>query len=247
MASMGSSTSSQQSWNQSQGNTFVDPSQSPFFSFLRQQAQGVAQGQMGPGGQGDVASQLAAMLGGQGQGFLSQLQGVGQGTLPGSGFLEQRLSQQNPFLNEQISQLGQDIGQQFRESILPGIRGNALAVGGLGGGRAGVAEGLAAQGAQQAFGQQAANLRFQDVGLRQAAAGQLQNAGLQQMGLQGQAASQGLSSLGGLMNLGMSPFGAQFGPLAQFAALLGPQNILSQQNSFGSSFGRSSGTNFGIS
>jgi hypothetical protein len=82
--------------------------------------------------------------------------------------------------------------------------------------------------------------------LRQAAAGQLQNAGLQQQGLQGQAASQGLSSLGGLMNLGMSPFGAQFGPLAQFAALLGPQNILQQQSSFGSSFGRSSGVNFGI-
>jgi len=229
----------------SSGSTFVDPSQSQFFDFLRQAGMGLAQGQMGAGGQAQAAGELSAQLGGFGQSFLSNLQNIagGAGQLPGSNFLEQRLSQQNPFLNEQITQLGQDIGQQFQQSILPGIRGNALSVGGLGGGRQGVAEGLAAQGATDAFARGSANLRFQDVGLRQAAASQLQNAGLGQQQMQIGAAQSGIGSLGGMMNLGMSPFAAAFSPLAQFAAILGPQNILSRQSGSGSG----GSFNFGLS
>ena len=247
MASFGSNKQRQQQTSSSMGQSYVDPSQRGFFDWLRGQAQNTAESQMGAGGMGDVANQLSGQLGQAGQDFLGQLQGLaGTQELSGTGFLEQRLNQANPFLNQQIAQLGQDIGEQFQQSILPGIRGSAQQVGAYGGSRQGVAEGLAAQGAQDAFAQQAANLRFQDVGLRQAAAGQLQSAGLQQQGLQAAAANTGLGNLGGLMNLGMSPFGAQFGPLAQFAQLLGPANILNRTQSYGQSTGQSGGYNFGL-
>lgn len=234
------SSSSQRQQSQQTGQTFVDPSQQPFLNFLRSAGQGIAGGQLGAGGVGDVAGQQAAQLGGIGQGFLQNLQGIAGGGGAGQEFLQQRLAGQNPFLNEQISQLGTDISEQFQQSILPGIRRNAVAVGGLGGAREGVATGLAAQGAQDAFAQQAANLRFQDVGLRQAAAGQFQ----QGQNLQAQAALGGLGSLGGLANLGLSPFAAQFSPLAQFANLLGGPTVLSRSQ--GTSSGQGSSFGFGI-
>ena len=268
--------------------TFVDPGQQGFLDFLRQQGQGVAQTQLQPGfGAGAVAQQQAGQLGGIGQDLLGRLQGgaqgqgglagqlagavggVVQGGAAGTEFLQQRLREGNPFLNEQISQLGQDIGTEFRESILPGIRRGATQIGALGGGRQGVAEGLAAQGAQRSFAQQAANLRFSDLGVRQAAAGQLQQAALQGGQLAGAgigqqlAASQaGIGALPGLFNLGQSPFGAAFGPLQEFAGLLGGPTVLStgtsesrgsslsqalsQAESQGTSFGQSRGSGSGI-
>ncbi len=247
MASLGSNRSQQQSQQQSFGQSFVDPSQAPFLQFLRQAGVGQAADQLGPGGIGDVAQGQADELGGIGRGFLDNLQGVaGGGQLPGQDFLQQRLSEQNPFLNEQISQLGTDISQQFQQSILPGIRRGAQAVGGLGGARQGVAEGLASQGASLAFAQQSANLRFQDVGQRQQAASALQSGGIAQGQLQAGAAQAGLGGLGGLAQLGLSPFQAQFAPLAQLSQLIGGPTVLSQQQSRGASSGRSSGFNFGI-
>ena len=240
MGSLSASSSQQQQQSQQTGSTFVDPNQQAFLQFLRTQGQGIAQGQLGAGGVGDFAQQQANQLGGIGQGFLQNLQGIAGGGGAGQQFLEQRLSQQNPFLNEQISQLGTDISDQFNQSILPGIRRNATAVGGLGGAREGVATGLAAQGAQDAFAQQAASLRFQDIGMRQQAAGQLQ----QGQNLQAQAALGGLGSLGGLANLGLSPFAAQFSPLAQFGNLLGGPTVLSQSQ--GTSSGSGSSSAFGI-
>lgn len=269
-----------QSQQQAQQQTFVDPSQQGFLDFLRTQGQGIAQGQLASGrvSPGQFAQQQSEQLGAAGQGFLGRLQGgaqgqgglagqlagavggVVQGGAAGTEFLQQRLREGNPFLNEQISQLGQDIGTEFRESILPGIRRGATQIGALGGGRQGVAEGLAAQGAQRSFAQQAANLRFSDLGVRQAAAGQLQQAALQGGQLAGAgigqqlAASQaGLGALPGLFNLGQSPFGAAFGPLEQFAGLLGGPTVLSTGESRGSSLSQalsqaeSQGTSFGQS
>jgi hypothetical protein len=234
--------SSQSSSGSSAGQTFVDPLQQPFLQFLNSMSQNVAQGQLGAGGIGDMASMLSQQLGGQGQQFLQQFQGMQQAGGGGTDFLQQRVSQQNPFLNEQINQMGLDMNQQFTQSILPAISQGAQAVGGLGGGRQGVAQGLASQGMQQAFAQQSANLRFQDVGLRQAAAGQLSQGGLQ-------AGQAGMGSLGGLFNMGMSPFAAQFQPLAQLAAILGGPTVLSQQQSQQQAVGgsRGSGFNFGLS
>jgi len=81
-------------------------------------------------------------------------------------------------------------------------------------------------------------------------AGQL---GIGQQGAQTGAASAGLGNLGNLFNLGMSPFQAQFQPLANFASILGGPTVLSQsrqdaisrsraeQSSSGSSKGGSAG------
>ena len=266
-----------QSQQGAQQQTFVDPAQQGFLNFLANQGQGIAQGQLGPGGVGAFAQGQAQQLGGVGQNLLGILQGGAQGTglggqlagavqgvtpggAPGTQFLQDRISQQNPFLNEQITQLGQDIGQQFRESILPSIRRGATQIGALGGGRQGVAEGIAAEGAQRSFAQQAANLRFSDVGLRQAAAAQLQQAALaggqlagSGLGQQLTAAQAGIGSLGGLQQLGLSPFGAAFSPLQQLGQLIGGPTVLSQGTSFGQSLSQSQqraqsqGTSFGQS
>lgn len=263
-----------QGFSQSFGGSFVDPSQQGFLNQLRTQAGELSSQQQGQ--IGGVAQGLADELGGFGGGFLQNLQNLsqaqgltglasqlGQGLDAGGQFLRDRISNQNPFLNEQISQLGTDLNRQFTESILPAIGRNAVSVGGLGGGRQGVAQGLAAQGLQQTFGRESAALRFQDVGLRQAAAGQLQQgqiAGGNLLGAaQGQqaAASQaGLGSLESLLNLGLSPFQAEFAPLQNLASILGPTDILDfqQQQSaqtargLSSSFGRSSGrsSSFGV-
>lgn len=258
MASLGGGRSTSQ--QSSAGSTFIDPSQQGFLDFIRNQGQGIAQQQLGAGGIGDVAFQQSGQLGGAGQGFLGNLQQGAAGQLggqqlqnqaaqqaiqgggPGGDFLQGAIAQGNPFLNQQVQALGQQIGQQFQEQVLPGIRRNATSVGGLGGGRQGVAEGIAGRGSQQAFANQAANLGFQNFGQQLGAAGQLQQNALQGGQLAGQGVSQqlgsataGLGSLGGLFNLGLAPFGAQFQPLQQQAGLVGGPTVLSEQQSQGQS------------
>lgn len=250
---VGGSQQQSQSTSASQGSqfnqSFVDPSQQPFLDFLRTAGQDIAGGQIGQ--IGGAAGNLAGQLGGIGQQFLGQLGGIGQQQGPGSTFLQERLSQQNPFLNEQISQLGSDIGQQFQESILPGIRRGAQVVGGQGGGRQGVAEGIAATGASDAFARGAGALRFGDVQQRQQAATALNQNQIAQQSLQAQSALGGLGSLQGLFNLGLSPFQAQFAPLQQLASILGGPTVLQQgagqQSSTQQSTGSGSGFNFGLS
>ncbi len=260
MVSIGSSRRSSES--QQTSRDYIDPGSLQTLRFLQNQGMGLAGAQLGNIGQD--ASRLAGQLGGLGQGFLGQL---GQGALgnlasqqslaqsvnqaisgqgPGADFLQQRLSQQNPFLNQQIAALGQDIGQAFQESILPGIRRNAVSVGGLGGGRQGVAEGLAAEGVTRQFAQQAANLRASDLAQRQIAAAQLaQNAlaGGQLAGAgvgQQLAASQaGLAALPGQFDLGLSPYAAQFAPLQALAGVVGAPTVLNTSQGTTRSSGRS--------
>ena len=254
MASFGRKKSSQSSQQQQTsrqfGQSFVDPRQQPFQTALNLGAFNVAGGQLGAGGIGDVSNALSGQLSDRGSNFLNTLQGAGQGVLPGTNFLEQRLSEQNPFLNQQISQLGSDLGQQFQQQILPGIRRGSQVIGAQGGGRQGVAEGLASQGVSDAFARQAGSLRFQDVTARQGAAGALAGFGLGQQQLQAQGAQAGLGSLADQFNLGIAPFAAQFAPLQALSDIVGAPTVLNRTSSFsqatGSSRGRSSGFNFGI-
>ena len=275
MASFGGKKSRTQQTSSSRARSFVDPRQQQFLQFLRSQGAGIAGQQLGPGGPGDVGRNLGQQLSGAGQDLLGQLQAGGAGQLSsqqlqeqaaqqaiagqgaGQDFLTQRLSGGNPFLNQQIQALGADIGQQFREQILPGIRGNAVTVGGLGGGRGQIAEGLAAQRSQQTFGSLSAGLRQQDLAQQQQAATSL--AQLQQQGQlgggalagqsaaqQGQFAQAGLGQLGGLFNLGLAPFGAQFQPLQSLQGLVGQPTVLSQQQQQGQGTSSSSGFNLGF-
>ena len=260
MASLGGGST--QSQGTSSGSTFIDASQQGFLDFLRNQGQSLVQQQTQAGGIGDQATQAAQQLGQQGQNFLDifsqgaqgQLQGQqaqqqaanqaisGQG--PGGQFLSGAVQQGNPFLNSQIQSLGQQIGQNFQNQILPGLQSGANQVGGLGGGRHQIAQGLAAQGAQQAFGQGAAALGSANFGQQLGAAQALQGGALQGGALAGQGVSQqfgagqaGLGSLGGLFNLGQAPFQQAFNPLQNFAGLVGAPTVLSQNQGQNTSSG----------
>ena len=283
---MGGSLSSSKSRSQSTQESFVDPSQAPFLQQLRQQAQGL-QGQQ----QQQIGSLfgLSEGLQGQGQGFLGGLQGtqgqlgqfgqagfgqgqagidaltgIAQGTNPAAQALQAQATGQNPFLQQQIDQLGGDITRQF-ERGLQGVRGEAVGGGQLGGGRQGVAEGLLGESAQRQFAQSSTALRNADLGrqlqassgllgFQGQAAGQLGQLG-QQQGLQnqqsqlqgllgqGQLGLGGLGALQGQFNLGFSPFQAEFSPLQSLAGIIGGPTVLSQGQSTGSasSFGLSGG------
>lgn len=195
------------SQSSSSSSQFLSPLQAPFLQQLFQGAQQVQQQQQ-PQISG-VAQGLAGQLGQQGQGFLD--------TLGGNQFTEQlgQFAQQgNPFVQQQISNFGQDIGQNLGQNILPQIRSGGIATGQPGGSRAGIAEGLALQGAQRAFGQGVTDLRSnafnQQVGAAQAG-GQLAQGG----------AAAGLGGIGELFNLGLGGFQAEFAPLQNLAAILG--------------------------
>lgn len=84
-----------------------------------------------------------------------------QGVLDPTNSLSQLLSGQvnNPYLDQQIAAIGQDLSQNLNNNVMPGIRSGAIGAGGYGGSRQGIAEGLAAQGVTQQVANQAAQLR----------------------------------------------------------------------------------------
>ena len=251
------SSSRQQSSGSSSGaaQSFVDPNQQGFLDFLRAQGQGVAQGQLGAGGVGDIASQLSGTLLGQGQDVLGSLFGGPQGQTGGiidqlrnPEFLQGGQAQLDPV----IGQLGADINRQLQRQLTGagGIASEAAAAGNLGGGRDQVQRGIAQEGALETFGREAGQLRlgqFQQGQELQAGllgqAGQLAGA---QEGQQIGAQLGGLGELSSLFNLGLAPGAAGFAPLQMFAALLGDPTILSQSfnESSQQSTGRSSANSF---
>lgn len=64
----------------------------------------------------------------------------------------------NPYLTQQADQLAQGLTQNFNTRVLPQINSSAIASGGFGGSRQGIAQGLAAQGLNQAISQGQTNL-----------------------------------------------------------------------------------------
>lgn len=163
-------------------------------------------------------------------------------------FLQGRLSSNNAVLNEQIGGLGEDIGQFFNQQILPGIQSEAIAGGGLGGSRQGIAEGMAAQTAGREFQRGATTLRAGDIQARDNAAialGQNRVSGAQ-------AGLGGLGSVAGIADFG---FGADLAPFERLSALLGGQTVLGSSqgatsssgisSGFGSSVGGSTGSSLG--
>ena len=283
---MGGSLSSSKSKSQSTQESFVDPAQSPFLQQLRSAAQnlsgeqqqqigqlfGLSQGlqQQGQGFLGGLqgTQQGLGQLGqagfGQGQAGIDALTGIAQGTNPAAQALQQQAQGQNPFLQQQIEQLGGDVTRQF-ERGLQGVRGEAVGGGQLGGGRQGVAEGLLGESATRQFAQGATQLRNQDIqrqfeassqllqqqgfaGAQLGGLGQQQGLGNQQAQLggllgQGQLGLGGLGQLQGQFNLGFSPFQAEFSPLQSLAGIIGSPTVLStgQSTGSGSSFGVSGG------
>ena len=150
----------------------------------------------------------------QGMGYLGQAMGqLGNPYMTGAQDTLARM--QNPGTDPMMGVYARQIGQQFNEQIMPGLRGEAMAAGGLGSSRAGIGQGLA--GAR--MGQQ-----LQDFGAQ--LYGQNQDRALQAASQQGQL-GQGLASLYGqgsqqAQALGQYGMGVPWYAQQQMAGLLGP-------------------------
>lgn len=181
----GQSSNFQQSGGQgeafNQGSTFIDPSQSPFLGGLRDQGQALASQQLGAGSQYQ-------------QGIVN----------PATQAFQQHLTpQQNPFLTGQIEQGQRQIAENFNERLLPGIGSGANQAGQRGGGRQGVAEGIALRDANRQSSDFAQNLLGQDF--------------------QGQQ-NRSLNALTFADSIG----GLAFSPLQNLQGILGAPTVLSQ-------------------
>src|SRR5512139_2220617 len=118
---------------------------------------------------GNLYAQNAGMQ--QGQAGMNQAQGYMNQGAGAFGTLQQM---QNPGMDPRMGVYARQLGQQFNEQILPGMRGEAIMGGGIGGSRAGIGQGLAAA----RMGQQ-----LQDFGAQ--LYGENQNRALQAAQLQG--------------------------------------------------------------
>ena len=200
-------------------SSFVDPKQQPYLDFLRNASQGMFQNYGQDAGQ--WSQQYAPQLFQQGQQyaqqatsnpFLSNLQGM---STPGGN---------QDLINRQVSQLGQDLGRTFQQQVLPGIKSDAIGMGGFGGTRQGVAEGMASQGFADAFSRGTTDIYGQN-------AQQAQQAAIAGGGLLGQGALGAMSGLGGLFDLGMGQFTGGFSPLMALGGIIGDPTVLDKSKS----------------
>jgi hypothetical protein len=252
------SISGGKSESRSRSRQFVDPAQVPFLADLRKRGQELSQAQ----GQtiGGVADQLSGRLGGIGDQLLGGLveqsglfgPGVAQaqellgGIASGEGqFGIQQLLQPGEALAGQLSFLDENI-QRNLASTLGTLGGQATLQGQTGGDRQAFFSSEAAGEAQRAFAGGASNLLSADIAARRqlsgVAAGQqlgaataLGGLGIEQQRIGAQTATAGLNQLGGLFNLGLAPFNAQFQPLKDFAQILGQSVVLGRGTSSASS------------
>lgn len=168
----------------------------------------------------------------------SFLEGIGGDR--GSQFLEDRLSSENPVLQEQIDLLQEDIGQFFNEELLPGITNDAVAGGQLGGGRQGVAQGRAIEEASNQFTRGVTALRSNDIAARDAAATSLAGNNIS-------GASVGLNAAPGLFGLADAGFSAGLAPAERLAAILGGPTVLDESFSSSEDFAQAFSSSFGQS
>ena len=168
----------------------------------------------------------------------------------GTNALAQFAQQNNPFLQQQIGQLGQNIGQQYREQILPGIGSGAQMAGQRGSSRQGVAEGIAARGAMQAFSEGATGLQNNAYNQQLNAAQALSGIGmqgtlgasgqnLQALGMQGALMGQQQDYLG---NVWQQQLANQFTPFQIGASIYGAPSVLNFGMGYGYDYGQSSST-----
>lgn len=190
------------------------------FEDLFQQLYGSATGAAGR------AAEMSPLLSGQAAqlftGGSQFLESLGGGA--GENYLESRLGP-NPLLDEQIGQLGSDVGRFFREELNPAVTGSSVAAGQLGGGRQGVAQGRAIDSAGRQFQRGATELRAADMASRDQAASQL-------MAGRTQAAGTGLSSLQGLFDLAAGGAGAEMMPYQALASIMGGPTSLTDSEQF---------------
>lgn len=160
----------------------------------------------------------------------------GLGTDAGTNYLTSRISGENPLLAENISGLEEDVGRLFTERLNPAITSRAVAGGTLGGGRQGVAQGLATETAAREFTRGALALRTSDMQMRDQAAAQVASNSLS-------AASTGLGALPSLLDLTERGQNAELGVYSSLSSILGGPTVLTEagQQSVANAFSRSFG------
>lgn len=172
---------------------------------------------------GQPVRSAADMLFSGGTDFLDNLGGG-----PGADYLAARVGGESPVLQEQIDALGADLGNFFRDELNPAITSQAVGGMGLGGGRQGVAQGMAGREVASQFTRGATALRSADVAARDSAAAQLE---AQRTG----AASVGLGAIPGLLATAQTGAMADLAPFQALAGILGGPTLTSQSSSFGES------------
>ena len=196
--------------------SFIDQNQQPYLDFLRNRGQGLASSQMNqiyP-----FAQQQAGMYGQQGQQFLNTL-----ANNPYNETLQGLTDPNSPVMQAQKDALAADIGNFTREQVLPGIGREAVGVGAYGGTRQGVAEGMAAQGAQRSYQQGVSSLY-----------NQIPQTAIAGAGIASQGAGLGLNALPSMFDMAMAPFASAWQPLMAQNNLVGPPTVLDK--SWGSSW-----------
>lgn len=214
--STNNSVSSSDSFSSGQSST----TQNIAFEQLFQQLYGNASGAAGRAAAN--AGQLSEVATSLFSGGTRYLEGLGQDA--GSDYLEQRLSAENPVLQDQIDLLREDTGRLFSEELNPAITSRAVAGGTLGGGRQGVAQGQAMDVASRRFTEGATALRAADITARDAAARDVMQGSLA-------AASTGLGSLNDLLDLSERGSNQELGVYGQLSQILGGPTVLSQSRS----------------
>lgn len=154
------------------------------------------------------------------------MQGLGGGA--GTDYMEERLSGDNPVLEDQIAGLREDAGRLFTEELNPAITSRAVAGGTLGGGRQGVAQGMAIDATQREFMRGATELRANDMNQRDSIAAQVASNSLT-------AASTGLGALPGMLDLLERGNNAELGVFGALSSILGGPTTLSESESSGQS------------
>jgi hypothetical protein len=242
------STSNAQSTDFSQGTSFGQSSQGVFGGDIFQQLYGGAMGATGkvaaglPAFQGEAASLFSG-----GKDFLSSLQGDA-----GTNYMTSRLGGNDDILSQQIAGLSGDLGKFYNEQLLPGISSDSIQNGMLGGGRQGVAEGVAAGEVARQFQQGITGLRSANQAQKDTIAGNLTAAKTNQ-------ANVGLSGLSGVLGISQAGLSANILPQQLLAQILGDKTTLTsslegsqntaegQSTASSKSKGKSGGFNFSTS
>jgi len=171
-----------------------------------------------------------------GTGILDSLMG---GNDAGTGYLKASLGD-NTIADAQIAQLQKDTGQLFNEQFNPAITSDAVSSGNLGGGRQGVAQGMAMDSLARQFSSQAVQIRSQNAAQQQAAATTVANNSLG-------AASTGLGALPSLLSTLSAGNNADLDIYSKLAGIYGSPTTLSSSEStnFTSSIAQAIAKSFG--
>jgi hypothetical protein len=161
----------------------------------------------------------AASLFSSGNQFLQSLQGG-----PSQDYLQGRMTGEHPLVDQQISALGDDLSRFFGEQLNPQITSTHVGGGTLGGGRQGVAQGMAMDSLGREFQQGALGIRVADMQARDQAARDL---GQMQIG----GAQTGLGSLGQMFGIAEGGAFAGMAPHTMLSQILGGPTVMNQSQS----------------